>query len=70
MHNEDNDLPGRLLSTRHAAEHLDVHAATLFRAAKCGELHPVSLGKRCVRWQLDELNAWTASRRRALRGAA
>lgn len=48
----------RLLTTRHACRHADVSRATLFRAARRGDLHPVRLGKHFTRWPLADLDAW------------
>lgn len=53
--------PPRLLTTRHACAHADVSRATLFRAAKRGDLHPVRLGRHLTRWPMADLDAWIDS---------
>ncbi|TAM98822.1 MAG: DNA-binding protein [Rhodanobacteraceae bacterium] len=54
------ELPGQLLTTRHACRHADCSKATLFRAARRGDLHPVRLGRHMTRWPLVDLNEWVA----------
>lgn len=58
MHTDHIDLPGRLLSTRHACQHVDMSRATLYRAAQRGDLHPIRLGRHCTRWPVTDLDSW------------
>lgn len=53
------DSAGRLLTTRAAGARMSVSKATLFRAARRGDLHPVRLGGRLTRWPVADLDAWT-----------
>lgn len=59
-HDHDERLMGRLLTTRDACRHINCDRATLFRAARRGELHPKRFTKRLVRWPLDDLDAWSS----------
>lgn len=58
MHTGHIDFPGRLLSTRHACQHVDMSKATLYRAAQRGDLHPIRLGRHCTRWLVTDLDLW------------
>jgi len=57
----------RQLATAAACRYASVSAATLFRAARRGELHPAHLGPRLTRWPVADLDAWMD---RAAAGAA
>jgi len=48
----------RLLTTSAACRYAAVSAATLFRAARTGALHPAHLGPRLTRWPVADLDAW------------
>lgn len=50
----------RLFTTRGAAAYLAVSKATLFRAARRGDLNPVRLGPHFTRWPKADLDAWVA----------
>lgn len=69
MSDQHDALPGRLLTTRDACRYISCNRATLFRAARRGELHPKRFGKRFVRWPLDDLNAWTGTPANTTEGA-
>lgn len=58
MNDSHNRTDLRLLSTRHACARADISKASLFRAARRGDLHPVHFGKRFTRWPLADLDAW------------
>lgn len=48
----------RLLTTRAACAYLSVSKATLFRAARRGELHPLRPARHFTRWQISDLDRW------------
>jgi len=58
MHTDHIGLRGRLLSTRHACQHVDMSKASLYRAARRGDLHPIRLGRHCTRWPVTDLDSW------------
>lgn len=64
MNDSQKESAGRLLNTRHACARVDVSKATLYRAAKQGELHPVRFGKRFTRWSTTDLDVWIERARR------
>lgn len=47
-----------LLDAREAAQALSVCERTLRDLAKRGEIHPVRIGRRCVRYSVADLQAW------------
>ena len=53
----EHNLRPLLLSPREAAKALSICERTLFSLTKAGEIRAVRIG-RCVRYSLDELQAW------------
>jgi len=58
MYTDQVEPAGRLLTTRNACRHVDASRATLYRAARRGDLHPVRLSRHFTRWPLADLDAW------------
>lgn len=58
MYTDRIEPAGRLLTTRNACRYVDASRATLYRAARRGDLHPVKLSRHFTRWPLADLDAW------------